>query len=148
MIDSGADDGANEDERYLDTSYRPSNPPMVVADPGTVMTDPNAWQPLSLGIQIAQNGLPIPGNEQSFIGPHWGFVTPFALEPSPTGTPIDPGPPPHLGDPETDDAFKQAAVDVIRYSSQLDPADGELIDISPARSATTPWAPTTVTATT
>ena len=102
MIEQGADDGANEDERYVDNSYRPSNAPMVVADPGTVMNDPNAWQPLSLGIQISQNGLPIPGNVQAFIGPHWGFVTPFALEPSPTGTPIDPGPPPWFGDPETD----------------------------------------------
>ncbi len=131
VIDYGADDGALEDERYVDHSYRPVNDPMIVDEPGTVMRDPNAWQPLSLGLQLSQNGLPIPGNVQEFIGPHWGFVTPFALEPSPTGTPIDPGPPPHLGDPATDQAFKQAAVDVIRYSSLLDPADGEVIDISP-----------------
>jgi hypothetical protein len=105
---------------------------MVVADPGTVMRDPNAWQPLSLGLQLSQNGLPIPGNVQAFIGPQWGFVTPFALTPSPNGTPIDPGPPPRLGDPATDAEFKQAALDVLRYSSQLDPADGVEIDSSPA----------------
>jgi hypothetical protein len=132
VIEFGADDGALEDERYVDNSYRAANPPMVVADPGTVMTDPNAWQPLSLGVQIAQNGLPIPGAEQSFIGPHWGFVTPFALDSSATGTPIDPGPPPYFGAPDTDAAYKQAAIDVIRYSSELDPADGVRIDISPA----------------
>ena len=131
VIDHGADDGALEDERYVDQSYRPTNSPLVVDEPGTVMRDPNAWQPLSLGLQLSQNGLPIPGNVQSFIGPHWGFVTPFALDPSPTGTPIDPGPPPRLGDPVTDEAFKLAAVDVIRYSSELDPADGVQIDISP-----------------
>jgi len=131
IIDLGADDGANEDERYADASYRPVNAPLVVADPGTEMVDPNAWQPLSLGVQIAQNGLLIPGGVQTFIGSHWGHVAPFALEPSPTGTPIDPGPPPRLGDPTTDDAFKRAAVDVIGDGAELDPADGVVVDISP-----------------
>ena len=51
---------------------------------------------------------------------------------SAAGTPIDLGPPPRLGDPATDGAFKQAAVDVLRDSSQLDPADGIEIDVSPA----------------
>ena len=131
VIEYGSTDGALEDDRYVDSSYRPANDPMVVADPGTVMRDPNAWQPLSLGEQIAQNGLPIPGKVQSFIGSQWGYVTPFALPSSPTGTPIDPGPPPRLGDPETDDDFKQAAVEVIRYSSELDPADGVEVDTAP-----------------
>ncbi len=131
VITYGSTDGALEDERYVDSSFQPKNEPMVVADPGTVMADPNAWQPLSLGEQIAQNGLPIPGKVQTFIGPQWGFVTPFALEPSPTGTPIDPGPPPRLGDPATDDDFKQAALEVIRYSSELDPSDGVEVETSP-----------------
>ena len=133
IIEFGATDGALEDERYVDSSYRPANDPMVVSDPGAVMRDPNSWQPLSLGQQLSQNGLPIPGNVQEYIGPHWGFVTPFALAAgSPTGTPIDPGAPPRLGDPATDDDFKQAALEVLRYSSQLDPADGVEIDVSPA----------------
>ncbi len=131
VIAYGSTDGALEDDRYVDSSYRPANDPMIVADPGTVMRDPNAWQPLSLGLQLSQNGLPIPGNVQTFIGPQWGSVTPFALTPSPTGTPIDPGPPPRLGDPATDAEFKQAALDVLRYSSQLDPADGVEIDSQP-----------------
>ena len=74
----------------------------------------------------------IPGKVQTFIGPHWGHVTPFALPASEAGMPIDPGPPPRLGDPATDAAFKQSAVDVIRHSSQLDPADGVTVDICPA----------------
>ncbi|MDJ0769525.1 MAG: vanadium-dependent haloperoxidase [Ilumatobacter sp.] len=131
VIEHGRDDGALEDDRYVDHSYRPVNEPMVVADPGTVMVDANAWQPLSLGVQIAQNGLPIPGETQTFIGPHWGHVTPFALEPSPTGTAIDPGPPPLLGDPATDQAYRDAAVEVVRYSALLDPDSGAEIDIGP-----------------
>ena len=131
VIDYGRTDGALEDDRYVDNSFRPANDPLVMSQSGTVMRDPNAWQPLSVGTQIAQNGLPIPGNVQTFASPHWGKVTPFALTPSATGTPIDPGPPPRLGDAATDAAFKQAAVDVLRYSSLLDASDGVLVDIAP-----------------
>ena len=132
VLEFGATDGALEDERYVDSSYRAANEAMVVSDPGTVMNDPNSWQPLSLGLQLSQNGLPIPGNVQEYIGPHWGYVTGFALPESPTGTPIDPGPPPRLGDPATDAEFKQAALDVLRDSSLLDPSQSEVIDVSPA----------------
>jgi hypothetical protein len=125
----GARDGSLEDQRYVDTDYRPVNAPLVVAEPGAQMTDPNRWQPLALAQIVAQNGLPIPGNVQRFVGPHWGHVKAFALPPSADGTPIDPGPPPRLG--ETDAAFERAAVEVIRYSSYLDPSDGVQIDIGP-----------------
>jgi hypothetical protein len=124
VIDIGSADGSLEDERYVDSSYRPVNDPMEVTESGTTMRDPNAWQPLSLAKQLSQNGLPIPGNIQEFIGPHWGFVTPFALAPSATGTPIDPGPPPRLGDARTDALFRESAVEVLRHSAQLDPGDG------------------------
>jgi hypothetical protein len=127
----GRTDGALEEQRYVDTSYQPVNDPLEVAEPGTTMRDPNRWQPLSLAKQIAQNGLPIPGKVQSFVGPHWGHVAAFALPPSDAGVPIDPGPPPRLGDPATDAAYKAAAVDVIRRSAELDPADGVTIDIGP-----------------
>ncbi|MEX0983785.1 MAG: vanadium-dependent haloperoxidase [Actinomycetota bacterium] len=127
----GRQDGSLEDTRYVDTSYAPVNPPMVVAEGGATMTEPNRWQPLALAQVIAQNGLPIPGNVQRFIGPHWGHVRTFALPPSPQGTPIDPGPPPRLDDPATHDDFQQAAVEVIRASAELDAADGVTIDISP-----------------
>lgn len=132
VLEAGENDGALEAERYKDSAYQPVNEPLEVDEPGTTMTDPNRWQPLSLGEQIAQNGLPIPGQVQSFIGPSWGRVASFALPESADGIPIDPGPPPRLGDPATDEAFKQAAVDVIRRSSELDPSDGVVIDISPA----------------
>jgi Domain of unknown function (DUF6851)/VCPO second helical-bundle domain len=131
VIDYGRDDGSLENERYVDTSFTPVNDPLLVSEPGTEMRDPNAWQPLALEEQVAQNGLPIPGSVQNVIGPHWGGVTGFALPPSEDGTPIDPGPPPRLGDPATDEAFKQAAVTVLRHSSQLDAADGVAVDIGP-----------------
>jgi hypothetical protein len=131
-IEYGRDDGSLEEERYVDSGYQPVNDPLPVADSGAVMQDPNRWQPLALAEQIAQNGLPIPGQVQTFIGPNWGHVKPFALPASSAeGVPIDPGPPPRLGDPTTDAAFKQAAIDVIRLSSQLDPSDGVTIDVGP-----------------
>lgn len=132
VIDYGHTDGALEDDRYVDAAYRPRNDPLVVKDLGTVMRDPNHWQPLALDTQLAQNGLPIPGKVQTFIGPHWGHVAPFALPASASGTPIDPGPPPRLGDSASDQAFKQAAIDILRYSSELDATDGVTLDISPA----------------
>jgi hypothetical protein len=131
VIDYGATDGALEDERYVDSSYRPANEPLVVDEPGTTMRDPNAWQPLELGEQVAQNGVPIAGKVQSVIGVHWGHVTAFALQRSEQGTPIDPGAPPRLGDPQTDQAYKDQALEVLRLSSHLDPADGKTMDISP-----------------
>ncbi len=109
VIAYGSTDGALEDDRYVDSSYRPANDPMVVADPGTVMSDPNAWQPLSLGDRSRRTACRSRARSRRSSAPQWGFVTPFALTPSPTGTPIDPGPPPRLGDPATDDEFKQAA---------------------------------------
>jgi hypothetical protein len=131
IIESARGDGAREDERYAAADYTPVNEPLVVADPGATMTDPSRWQPLSLDKQVAQNGLPIPGGLQTFIGAHWGHVDGFALPPSENGTPIDPGPPPRLRDGTSDAAFKEAALDVIRASSELDPGDGDSLDISP-----------------
>ena len=74
VIEFGRNDGAHEEERYADPTYAPKNEPLVVTEPGTVMTDPNHWQPLALDKQISQNGLPIPGKVQTFIGPYWGHV--------------------------------------------------------------------------
>jgi hypothetical protein len=81
---------------------------------------------------VSQNGIPVQNGVQEAVDPHWGFVTSFAMEPDPTrGVPADPGPPPYLGDPESDHAFKSNAVEVIRYSSILDPTLGAVIDASP-----------------
>ena len=132
VIEHGRDDGSLEAQRYVDTDYTPVNPPLVVAEPGATMRDPERWQPLALAQLVAQNGLPIPGSVQRYIGPQWGHVESFGLPTSEQGTPIDPGAPPQLDDPATRADFQQAAIDVIEDSSQLDPGDGETVDISPA----------------
>ena len=131
VLARGADDGSLEETRYVDPEYLAVNEPLVVSESGTVMADPDHWQPLALDKQVSQNGLPIPGQVQTFIGPHWGSVDGFALASSDQGTPIDPGPPPSLGGPAGGAAYGEAALDVLRYSSQLDPSDGATIDISP-----------------
>jgi len=130
VIERGRDDGSLERQRYISTDYKPANAPLVVAIPGAAMRDPNRWQPLALAQIVAQNGLPIPGKVQRFIGPHWGHVAGFALSASPDGLPIDPGAPPELGD-RVGEPYKQTALDVIRFSSFLDPGDGVTIDIGP-----------------
>ncbi|MEO5918929.1 MAG: vanadium-dependent haloperoxidase [Candidatus Limnocylindrales bacterium] len=133
VVRHGLTDGSNEGGGYASPDYKPVNPPLVVSESGTVMTDPNRWQPLQIERMISQNGIPVIDGVQQAIGPHWGHVTSFGLPDGGTaGVPIDPGPPPRLGEPASDQAFKDQAVQVIRYSSLLDPALGNMIDISPA----------------
>ncbi|HKH32211.1 MAG TPA: FG-GAP-like repeat-containing protein [Gaiellaceae bacterium] len=129
VIAAGRKDGSHEQQRYADPTYKPVNEPLVVKEPEGVMHDATLWQPLALDRLVAQNGLPIPGSVQGYVGPQWGHVKGFAVEPSRRGLPIDPGAP-GLGVPE-DAAFKRAALEVIRKSSELDPADGKTIDIGP-----------------
>lgn len=129
----GLTDGSNEANGYASTDYKPVNPPLTVARPGTTMTDPNRWQPLQIEHMISQNGIPVTNGIQQAVGPDWGHVKTFALTAGgPTGVPIDPGPPPKLGDPASDQAFKEQAIEVILDSSLLDAANPATIDISPA----------------
>ena len=131
ILEHGKTDGSLEDQRYADMAYQPMNPPLEVAEPGTSMIDADRWQPLSLAKQIAQNGLPVPGKVQTFIGHQWGHVTAFALPETENGVPIDPGPPPRLADPATSPELKRQVNDVLRKSAELDATDGVTIDIGP-----------------
>ncbi|HEY2776033.1 MAG TPA: vanadium-dependent haloperoxidase [Candidatus Binatia bacterium] len=125
VIDYGMGDGANEANNYADdTGYAPVNTPLFPALSGTTMADPNRWQPLSLKFSVTQNGIPLPITVQTFICPHWAEVKSFAVGD------IDPGPPPRLGT-ASDAEFKDSALTVVRLSSQLDPSDGVMVDISP-----------------
>ena len=128
VIAFGRIDGANEQLRYADPEYAPRNDPLVVGGGDTSMRDPSRWQPLALERIVAQNGLPIPGKVQRFVGPHWGAVRGFALPAPRDGMPLDPGRPPRYGEPE----FPRAAVEVIRRGAELDPRDGAVLDIGPA----------------
>jgi hypothetical protein len=132
VIAYGMTDGSNQANGYTDPDYKPVNPPLVVASSGTTMIDPNRWQPLQIEHMISQNGIPVVNGVQQAVGPHWGHVKGFALpDAGADGVPIDPGPPPLLGDPASDQAYKDQAVEVIRDSSLLDAANPATIDISP-----------------
>jgi hypothetical protein len=136
----GLTDGSNQAGGYADPDYKPVNAPLVVAKPGTTMSDPNRWQPLQLEHMISQNGIPVVNGVQQAVGPHWGRVKGFALPAAASAgaAPIDPGPPPRLGDPATDQAFKDQVVEVIRDSSLLDASTTETIDISPGTRGANP----------
>jgi hypothetical protein len=127
----GAVDGAHEESGYRSPDYVPVNEPLIVKRSGTRMSDPDRWQPLAFDFQETQNGQALPDKVQTFVGPFWGHVESFGLMTSDAGLPIDPGSPPRFRDPETRAEYIREAVDVIAKSSQLDPGDEVLIDISP-----------------
>ncbi len=137
VIDYGLADGANEANRYANPSglFQPMNPTLTVEDSGVTMNDPNRWQPLNFrGDRIDQFGTTVLPSTQTNLTPFWGDVRPFSLttaDRSPGGVYFDQGAPPQLGG-AGDAAFKAGALAMIRYSSELDPSDGVMIDISPA----------------
>jgi len=119
-------DGSNEANGYVDTTgYAPVNDPLLLTRTGVdtpTVSNPNRWQPLAFETRFTQNGLTA-DEIQTFVGPHWGRVTGFALSPDPGQDPWtahDPGPPPQLGG-VGDAAFKANVVDLIRHSAVLDP---------------------------
>ena len=127
-----SNDGWNNLEGFLGGAYTPVNGTLPVAGSGTVMTDPNRWQPLLFENAITQNGQQA-DLIQSALGPHWGAVRPWALTSLVGGNlHIDPGPPPFLGvGSPTLAAFQQGNVETIARSGLLGPEDGNMIDISP-----------------
>ena len=128
VIAAAADDGANEHLNYAPSvPYVPHNPALRVDQPGTVVADPIRWQPLNLAVAVTQNGIPEPGGDQPYIGPHWGDVTPFAItRPAPGAPYFDGGPMPELG-PDMD----LWVADLLTRAARLDAFDGAMMDISP-----------------
>jgi hypothetical protein len=133
----GLGDGSNQQNGYVDVDgYVNLQPPMNVLSTGGVIlggipagTDPNRWQPLSLGVAFDQGGNPLPAGTQSFVGVSWLHTEAFSLVRSdPTRPWIDPGGPSKLGQ-AGDQIYKLGALEVVRYSSQLN--DEQVIDISP-----------------
>lgn len=145
IIGYGMQDGSNELLSYENQYYTPVNEPMVMAFSGnTSMQNPNRWQQLTLDVFIDQSGNVIPYNTPDFLSPEWGEVTNFAIPESKKTVAKrdgevftfyhDPGPPPYI-DPlniEASKNYKKGFGMVVEWSSQLDPADGVMIDISPA----------------
>ncbi len=153
IIRFGLQDGANEQTDYENWDYpEPTNPPLVLDRPFSIfnLSDPNSWQALAFpGVIIDQSGNILDGNVQSFLGASWGRVRPFALsaddrtDPTPENpvrgeSPVyhDPGPPPLYdlegGDTVGTNHYRWGFETVLKWSGHLDPADGVMIDISPA----------------
>ncbi|MGD9633498.1 MAG: vanadium-dependent haloperoxidase [Pirellulales bacterium] len=148
VINYGLADGSNEVGRYATPAgqFVPVNEPLTFDNPGTVMNDPNRWQPLHfLGNRIDQFGTPILESTQRHLTPFWGAVTPFAMtaaDRSANGVYHDQGLPPGINR-AGEEKVKADALTLIRLSSYLDPNDGAMMDISPATRGNTPNAPFT-----
>ena len=131
IINWTSNDNSNEDEGYTDDSYSPVNDPLAVNFSGVTLNDPNRWQPLEFVAAFSQTGQPLTFNTQSFLGAHWRDVWPFALTRAPGEILyLDPGPPPEL-EGDGDEEFKAGNLEVIRFSSLLDPASAPVRDFSP-----------------
>ena len=152
----GLRDGSNEEGLHGNTYYQPVNEPLQPPLPGTqIVADLDRWQPLALEVFIDQAGNVVVGGAPPFVGAEWGNVTPFAMTPDDLTTYHrdsngdgvtdafkvyhDPGSPPsHLGG--TADEFWWNFALVAKWSSQLDPSDGVMIDVSPASIGNDPGA--------
>jgi hypothetical protein len=137
----GLQDGANEANDYVNEWYVPANPPIEPELPGNPdIVDLDRWQAISLTLFIDQAGNPILGTPE-FLSPEWGQVEPFALTDANKTTYqrdgfdyevyYDPGLPPTSAGPLSAE-YKWGFELVSIWSSHLDPADGVMIDISPA----------------
>ncbi len=145
----GAADNSNEANGFVNQFYAPVNEPLVPPLPGNPdITDPNRWQPLALDFFVDQSGNVIIGGFPEALSPEWGIVSPFGLEPEDLTiyhrdgfdywVYYDPGDPPYHGT-ATEQEYKDGFVRVVEYSSKLDPASGQTIDIGPgARGNNTP----------
>ena len=144
IIAFGLQDGSNEALDYENQFYQPLNEPLNTDITGNGdMTHPNNWQPLKVENYVDQSGNVIPGGQPPFLSPEWGSVTPFSLRDedktiysvsdSEYTVYSDPGPPSYIQDGlGIEDPYKWGFSLVAAWSAHLDPADGVLIDISPA----------------
>ncbi len=141
-IEFGKTDGANEANDYANRYYQPANPALIVQLPGNPeLIDPNRYQPLSINFFVDQAGNPIPEGFPDFLGPEWGQVIPFSLNPADLTVNKrdnfdywvfhDPGAPPHTGS-ENQDTYQSGFEQVVEWSGLLDPTIGQMLDISPA----------------
>ena len=128
LMDKVMDDGANEAGDCHDPAqFTPDNAPLVYDQPGADLRVPDRWQPLNLSVAATQNGIILPGGVQSYIGSHWGSVTPFSQgSASPRSTWGEAGLPPSAG-PE----LTRQLIEVITKTASVDPSDGVMVDISP-----------------
>ena len=110
IVQDAFEDGSNESGRYLDhTGFRPVNQPIDPWQSGTVLADPDRWQPVI-----------VYGRTQRTATPFWGQVRPFALDRARDGSPdLDPGPPQGLNE-QDHPLIAAAIIGLILLSSRLD----------------------------
>ncbi len=140
-IARGFEDGSNEANNYASLHYEPVNRKLKPSRPGNPdLADPDRWQPLHLASFVDQAGFAA-DNISVFVTPEWGRVLPFAL----SGKDLsvyrrdgadwyvyhDPGPPPFSRD-SLSGHYRWGFSLVARWSSELSPADGVLMDIAPS----------------
>ena len=145
IIAFGFQDGSNEQNAYENQYYTPINNPLILdiyTDTNDI--DPNRWQPLAFDYYVDQSGNPFPQSTPEFLGPEWGEVKPFCLKASDLDilnngfdsyVYKDPGAPVYIQNSNEngiDDPYKWHFALVASWSSQLDPADPTMIDISPS----------------
>lgn len=145
ILASRANDGSNAQNGYADvisakypTLYAPVNSdnPADPNFPGKPGFNPNRWQPLRVptGTVLDSSGNPVVDDNnpssytvQTFLTPHWGAVTPFALL---SGSQFRPQAPPQAGsnatytDPEgnvttNDEAYQDQVDEVLEMSANL-----------------------------
>lgn len=154
----GWTDGSNELGNYAYQVYAPVNLPMHVDSFGnSTMSNVNKWQPLTLSLALDQGGNPIPSTP-AFIGPEWGNVLPFGMNPLEATWnfrggmtyPVykNPQSPPNLSLSNPNDSasqlFKMAHLMVPIWQSHLDPDDTTTMDISPGGHGNTVITPSTI----
>ncbi len=157
MIAYGLQDGSREGTGYDNAYYESINPPLEVDKPGNPSIDfPNNWQQLALELFVDQSGNPI-STVPDFLSPEWGNVDCFALtdedktvytkDEDTYNVYLDPGPPPYINlgsDPADSYDYIRGFELVLKWSSQLDPSDGVMVDISPASNGNNPALPQSV----
>jgi len=144
IIAFGLQDGSNQQNNYAATCYTPINPNLQMQFPGNPnMVDPNRWQRVEVPLFIDQSGNVLT-SVPNFIGPEWGRVAPFSLDPDwkevlqrdgcTYEVYLNPGPPSMLDTTSAggmDDLWKWNHVLVSIWQSHHDPYDGVLWDVSP-----------------
>ena len=143
-IQYGFQDGANEENQYINQFYQSINPPLqlnLAGNPGILNLD--RWQPLAFSEAfIDQSGNQInTGDTPKFLGAEWGKVKPFSLLETDLkihNTSIgdywvynDPGAPP-LSSGDRLAEYQWGFSLVAAWSSHLSHDNNTVIDISPA----------------
>ena len=131
----GLTDGSNQADGYAPPDYKPVNPPLVVAQVGD---DDDRPEPLAAAPARAHDlAERDPGRERRPAGGRPALGPRHRLRAArrrrTTASRSTRARRRSSATRSTDQAYKDQAVEVIRDSSQLDPADGVTIDISPGR---------------